>query len=501
MVGNGRLLRLLLLHSTIFALLFLHHFPTLYAALHVPQGYVFTGNAPWFDPWDLNVYVTAIKWGQQGHFLLENLYTTQSGPSALMYPLYTGIGFIFRNANPYFLFTVLALLMSYVLCIGIYTAGRVFFQNSFWKRIVLLLLVGTGGGFGWALNQRDLIPDAWYTSFTYHSAFQRGHEGLGVLSYLAFLVLLFHMLQGSVGRKHVIPLFSLFGLALLLYPYNFIHASAMMGLLVCFFPAIRRRGNVVLMVLLLVMGAAEILLYYAHLRSSGFGSVVGQQLQSAPILMIGAAYGLFLPLFLYGVFSMFRSEYRVRFCALWIITGIGLSLLPVGIARFFLRGLFFPMSVIAIYALEALANRYHLKRTVLYILLLLIVPMTNIGMFQERMKGVAIRDVWYFMPATVAQGINYFDRYTGNHIPAWTLNRVYMGHSIQTPDAAKKVEQLGNFYRGAMKPADAHVFLQRNHIEYVFHGPVEQSYGGTISRYRFLRQVFKNSQVTIYRAY
>ncbi|MCR4326275.1 MAG: hypothetical protein NUV52_01315, partial [Candidatus Roizmanbacteria bacterium] len=77
----------LILSAVIFCVLFITHFPTWYALINTPIGYAFTGNNAWFDPWDLNVYVAAIRWGQQGHLLLKNVYTTQNLQPTLMYPL------------------------------------------------------------------------------------------------------------------------------------------------------------------------------------------------------------------------------------------------------------------------------------------------------------------------------------------------------------------------------------------------------------------------------
>ncbi len=43
---------------------FVNLFPNYYAYVNTPSGYIFSGQASWFDPWDINIYVTAIKWGQ-----------------------------------------------------------------------------------------------------------------------------------------------------------------------------------------------------------------------------------------------------------------------------------------------------------------------------------------------------------------------------------------------------------------------------------------------------
>jgi hypothetical protein len=52
-----------------------------------------------------------------------------------------------------------------------------------------------------------------------------------------------------------------------------------------------------------------------------------------------------------------------------------------------------------------------------------------------------------------------------------------------------------------MPAKDAYAWLKREGVSYIFYGPQEKEDGGNLniaSRYPFLRQVFVNTDVTIY---
>lgn len=88
----------------------------------------------------------------------------------------------------------------------------------------------------------------------------------------------------------------------------------------------------------------------------------------------------------------------------------------------------------------------------------------------------------------------------GNYIPARTGRFVYLGHE-NTAYKEEKVEIVKQFFSGVMNVQDAYRWLNQERISYVFWGPQEKEEGKgapIASRYPFLRQVFANSDVTIF---
>lgn len=89
----------------------------------------------------------------------------------------------------------------------------------------------------------------------------------------------------------------------------------------------------------------------------------------------------------------------------------------------------------------------------------------------------------------------------GNYIPAYAGQYVYIGHA-NTPDEDKKEPIAASFFSGKMTQEEAQSFVRREHISFVFFGPQERALAAGKSvaeEYPFLERVFTNSQVTLYR--
>ena len=89
---------------------------------------------------------------------------------------------------------------------------------------------------------------------------------------------------------------------------------------------------------------------------------------------------------------------------------------------------------------------------------------------------------------------------TGNFIPAYAGNTVFMGHA-NTPFLERKITEAERFYAG--NNPDAEFWLRNNNISLVFYGPVEREWGKVedlSTFYPFFKEIYKNSTVRIYRA-
>ena len=142
-------------------------FPNYWAYINTPAGKTFTGQASWFDPWDINLYVAAIKSGQTNGLLLNNMYTTTPNNPILFYPLYTFSGLLFQNINPFLIFHLFAAVFGTFLILTIWKITAVFLKNPR-DRLVALFLTITGGGIGWLVFPNFSSADLFITSFTYH---------------------------------------------------------------------------------------------------------------------------------------------------------------------------------------------------------------------------------------------------------------------------------------------------------------------------------------------
>lgn len=88
---------------------------------------------------------------------------------------------------------------------------------------------------------------------------------------------------------------------------------------------------------------------------------------------------------------------------------------------------------------------------------------------------------------------------TGNYIPAYAGNFVYLGHNPETPQFWEREGKLNQFYTGQMSDKDALEFIKQGKIKYIFYGPLEKDKAvENISKYKFLRPVYETYHVTIF---
>ena len=87
----------------------------------------------------------------------------------------------------------------------------------------------------------------------------------------------------------------------------------------------------------------------------------------------------------------------------------------------------------------------------------------------------------------------------GNYIPAYSGNFVYLGHAGETPGFEEKQAKTEAFFSGTMDENLARDFLKFENINYIFYGPQEKDNATqNISRYSFLKPVYKSYYVTIF---
>ena len=73
--------------------------PDLVKYLSKPADRWYGGQVSWFDPWDHNVYFSAIGWGKRGNLAFPNLYDTQSIRPLFIYTAYVLIGKLTKFLN------------------------------------------------------------------------------------------------------------------------------------------------------------------------------------------------------------------------------------------------------------------------------------------------------------------------------------------------------------------------------------------------------------------
>ena len=480
-------------------------FPHIYALLQTPDGYVFAGQAAWFDPWDVNVYLSAIRWAQEFGWYFQNTYTTISHQSIVFYPLYTAIGLLFPAVSPLFLYSVLKVPAGMVLVYSVYKVSRVFLNEN--KALLATVVASFAGGFGGLLYGTASIPDISITPFILYSAFEKPHEALAISFYLLSLANLF-LFYKNKERTRLWRSAILFVPVIILYPYYLMSYYLLVGLgfLLYTFSVdeiVRHVGRAILVTL-----PFGVFYSWYLLSSEGFSNVTSPYLGTPHPFYMVLGYGVFFFVLLYGVRRNFEDK-TISTLYLWFFLNVFLSYTPLSFARYYLRGLFVPLSILLVYLLPSMAKKFSVKPRTLMVVLGVFLFMTNGVIYIGRAWRVHV-DKTYYMELGENEMITYLDTVPvgsgilsgyelGNLIPAYTANRVYYGHAFQTPDSGAKAEELTKFYRNEMTEEEATEFLSKNAISYVVWGEEEQTLSENEElKYQMLDQVFKNEVGTVF---
>lgn len=90
---------------------------------------------------------------------------------------------------------------------------------------------------------------------------------------------------------------------------------------------------------------------------------------------------------------------------------------------------------------------------------------------------------------------------SGNFIPAYAGNYVYIGHA-NTPDEDSKEKTAALFFSGKMNQNEGKEFLKRERVSYIYFGPQEKELGKVedlVGIYPFLTSIYFNPKVVIYK--
>lgn len=508
MLGVSR--KKLLLYVAIFIFIFLlivlkRKIPLYYVYLQTPEDYVFSGQASWFDPWDINVYISSITSGQQNGILLSNLYSTSNDNPILIYPLYTIVGYLFKQTSSFMLFHALSLMTMFMLCVAVFVFTYAYIKKASYSLLAIpLVLLGRGLGGIIALSHS---ADVYITSFTFRSALQRPHEAVGIILYIGAMTLFF--VHSETKQKRFAALTLVFLLLLIVfYPY-YLLVYILVFLLYALLTTKRFTYPVWVEFLKIsfIVGIATIA-YFFYIYTSGFSTAASENLYKLPLITVICGYGFYLPLYVYSLIKFKEQPKEKLFLILWVTICLILSYFPMGFARFYLRGLFFPLALIILFEFKKGVALSSKKLIINLILVGAILTSVITGMFvySQKIEVVDKSNLWYYVPKEYFNGFRYLKQLPkggvlanpiiSNYIPAYSGQKVYAGHLLQTPFYADRERNIAIFYSLPISENENIAYLKNIHVSYVLYGSYEKMIGKRDPTY--LKLLYSKNGLKIY---
>ncbi|PIZ64350.1 hypothetical protein COU87_01590 [Candidatus Roizmanbacteria bacterium CG10_big_fil_rev_8_21_14_0_10_39_12] len=503
--GMKKIIFSLLFICIVGIVLFVNYYPHYYAFSQTPENKSYSGQASWFDPWDINNYFAMIKVSQKNRsLLLSNINTTESMRPALIYPLYTSIATIFPHADNILLYHSLAILCGLLLAIGIFVLSNMFVKKPLYS-LYTLLIISLGGGLGFLFSAPDMSADLHIPGVTFLSSFQKPHEAVATLLYISSLVYFYF----SIERKKLSHLWisiALFLLLIPIYPYRLLSFL----LIVSLFAAIKgirnqKRYPVLYVGIFSAMIVPPTILYTIHFLHSGFSVLTSYQPHQVTLSSLIFGYGFFFIFFVYQLFFSKNKSSAQLFLNIWILVSIGLAIVPFGMSRLYLSGLLFPMALLFVLSLKNLSHIPNLFIYFMMMLSLIFILPTSFYTYHKRIEEVRSDNIWFYIPTSYQQSLDFLEDSEmdgvlalpplSSYIPARTGKHVYFGIKDQSPGYDTKLAKAENFYSGTLSETKAQAFLQENNINLVVVPLHEVQFFA--HSYPFLTVVYKNKDIEI----
>jgi len=507
--------------------------PYLYAASAAGEGYRFGGFL--LNPIDGNSYLAKMRLGWQGEWQFTLPYTAEVGKGSYLFLFYLFLGHLSRLLNISLVWTFH---LARFLAVLFMLAALYYFYRAIFPDVRLyslaFLLAAIGSGMGWlGLLFGGFTADFWVAeAYPFLSAYANPHFPLG----LGLLLLIFlpavlpsatshpvftGRLVAVISRPWISGLLAL--LLAIIAPFGVVIAlSVFTGSTIwAFFQP--REGYPFLSFLhrliWVAVGGAPILVYdlWITTRDPLLSSWNAQNLTPSPPLwdlvvslsplLIFAVLGAgWLVMRDQGGQSNLGSGWRVPL--VWLVLALLLMVLPVGLQRRFMMGLYVPLALFAVAGITWLAAGKDQKFWLLAALVVLLVLPTNMVILLTARYGVQNHDPVLYLSQAEAQAIDWLEAHTapnalvlaapatGLFIPAQSGRRVIYGHPFETVSAAEEEQAVESFF--SHTDADSQRwFLNERGVEYVFDGPRERQLGG-IADPDSLQLVFQAGDVVIY---
>jgi hypothetical protein len=458
--------------------LFLAKFPSLYHAMNTPPGYWFVGHTSWFDGWDIQVYLSAIRYGEHSGVFLQNAYTTVPHQGEFIYQFYTFLGVLnrFLHTTPIVLFQAASVIASIILISVLYVIVRFFFK----ERAVRLTAFATavlGGGFGW-IQQFGNAADLQSAGLTTVNSFERGHDAISTACLLLSFYLFIRFTR--VKNKRLLVWAVLLGLVnCVIHPVGIImYAIGGSFLAVCAY--FQSRHTSVFLYPLLIIGLFG-LYYFVFLsglpENQGFSGIVSQGMVPVDPLVLLLGLGIIVPFIFFNLFRINENNFEMLLVKFLFIIQVALAFFAPDYNLYFLKGAYLWAVIIAFDGIKSIFHKEHLRWAVLG-LVFCIAIMTRIWTFNALLH-VDKNNYFFFLKAEEGNVLHDIDKLPpgnmlslfkmGNYIPAYSENRVYIGHAHQTPSSKIKLINATRFYTFFDKETRMK-FIRTNNITYIYYG-------------------------------
>lgn len=509
--------------------------PYLCGHLNAPAGMRYMGFAD--HPYDQNSYISRVQQAKEGKFFIRRDFTLEPQRPLFFNPFTWTLGRLacWLELSPLTVYRIATAVYAYLLLMGIYWFIGLFFADPR-KRLFAFALCAFSSGLCW------IIP--------YHS-WQRiaqvtGYKLIPICYWIAETILFEAIL--SFPQFTLMTLLMILGLGLFLKAqrgrlvFNSVLGGACVGLLafvhtvdvvtvytvLAAYAALRlilsgREGIVALRAAILVVVVslpAMVYQYYLFSTEPVFIRWSKETFISPNPLSYIIGYGIVLVLALPEMVRIVRRGTRDEWLLfVWVAAVAALLYAPISFQRRLSTGVHIPLCILAASTVfrhllpwlkRILGRRYH-EITLLACVVIATAP-ANFVKIANCCREQRMNPLEFYLPTGDREAMDWMRVHhnedagilsghkSGLYLPAYTGNRVFVGHWSETLDFNRKARMAELLLHAPGDTAVKRFFLKQNGIRYIYYGGFERMRGPFALRGAdFLEQVYRKKGVEIYR--
>lgn len=500
----------------------LTHIPYVLSNSIVEPDSIFSGFL--LNPVDGFSYLAKMRQGSSGDWLFHLPYAVEPGQGALLFIYYILLGKVVALTGwaPLFIYHFTRILASCLMFFVAYLFVTRYLtrRRTRWAAYLLILF---GSGFGWlgipfGVMGNDLtIPE----SIPFLSAYANPHFPLSAALFLGISILISSAKEWT--WKRFASLFLLSTVLAAVQPFMIV---VIVGIFVLWqlwelWIQIRKDGffmyrdlfshPVWRSIVAIFLGSAPWLIYdyLLTINHTALSLWNAQNLTASPP-PAGYLFG-FGGVLILAFIAIFKGNIHRQTTGRLLISWITLQLLllyaPFGLQRRFSLGLYFPLAILAVMALERIVRekRFHVA---FFILLALSIP-SNLIVIASGLVGVAVQDEilvigddefssYEWLAAEGESGsIVLANELHGNRIPAFASMRVLYGHPFETPNAIGQLALVERLLSSEVDPTVVMNEIMELDVRYVLVGSSDFE-NGYLSWLDAAEQVFSQGDYAVY---
>jgi hypothetical protein len=492
--------------------------PFLLAAQAGGDGYQFDGIL--LNPVDGHTYLAKMYQGFRGDWRFTLPYTADPGEGAYLNLFYLFLGHLARltHLSLPLTFSIARIIAGVFLLFALHR----FFVATIPKprpRRVAFALSALGSGVGWILVPTGLFTADFWVAETYPflSMYSNPHFSLGLALVLWLLTPALPTSGFLTGNGWLAALATL--ILSMVNPFGVVVVVVVMAgwQVVTGWEALRRsawgdfcRASTFKRVLWTVAGGVPMLAYqvWAIRTDPSLSGWDAQNLTPTPPWWdVLIAFSPALWLALVGWRSV-NTTPPARLFVVWVVLGLFLIVVPFGLQRRFMMGLYIPLAGLAATGLETLSQGKRSRARIGIVVLFILALPTNLIVILAGQSGARARDLLLYRTQAEALALRWLETQTppdalvlaapdtGLIIPAFTGRQVIYGHPFETVQAEAEKQAVTDFYQ-SLSETEANQFLSVRRIDFIFYGPRERRWG-TLPISEGIKLVFETGDVQIY---